>query len=81
MLKYYKVEFYRGIEGLGPFAHVLAHTADDAAILAKAQRILSGHRDLEIEHVWAIEDPKAIAKLGPQATIGLPRIIDFESVA
>jgi hypothetical protein len=80
MLKCFKVEFYRGIEGLGPFVHVLASYADDAAILAKAQRILSGHRDHVIEHVFTVADPAVLKKLEPMMKVGLPRILDIEAV-
>lgn len=47
----YNVEFYIGIEGVGPFAQILAFTAEQATILAQAERIKKG-LDYRVEHVW-----------------------------
>jgi hypothetical protein len=80
MLNYYKVEFLNGHPGLGPFIHVLAHNADDAAILAKAARLLSGQRDHVIEHVWAIKDSALLKKVKALAEVPMPRIFDIDAL-
>jgi len=78
MLKCFQVEFFRGIEGLGPFAYVAAFEANDAMVLAKAQRILSGHRDTEVECVREVLSKELLARIG---SLGfLPHILDIEAV-
>lgn len=81
MLQYFKVEFFRGVPGFGPFVHVLANHSDDAAILAKAQRIATGNEDHAIEHVWQVKDEALLEKVKPLASVGLPRIFDIDSVS
>lgn len=53
--KNYKVEFYVGVPGKGPFIFVTAMSATEARILAQAERIRDG-LDYEVEHVWEISD-------------------------
>ena len=51
--KNYKVEFYVGEPGKGPFVYVTAMNANEARILAQAERIRDG-LDYRVEHVWEI---------------------------
>ena len=80
MLIYYKIEFYNGHPGLGPFCHVLARNASDAEVIAKAQRLLSGSTDTRIEHTWEVKDAALLEKIRPLAVTGLPRILDIDAV-
>lgn len=48
----YRVEFVLGVPGEGPFAEVSAFSAEQAKILAQAERIKRG-LDYQIEHVWS----------------------------
>lgn len=76
MLQYFEIEFYRGVAPFGATTHVLAGDGDDAAILAKAQRIQAGITDTVIEHVWTVRSEEQLAKVQHLAATGLPRIID-----
>lgn len=80
MLIYFKVEFFTGLEGVGPFCHVLARTSADAEVIAKAQRLLSGSTDARVEHVWKVTEPAILAKVQPLAATGLPRILDMDAI-
>ena len=75
MLQYFKIEFYRGVAPFGAITHVLARDGDDAAILAKAQRIEAGITDTVVEHVWSVRSAEELAKVQHLTTTGLPRII------
>lgn len=48
----YRVEFRLGEPGKGPFVDMLAFSAEQAKILAQAERIKAG-LDYEVEHVWS----------------------------
>lgn len=76
MLQYFKIEFYRGAAPFGAITHVLAHDGDDAAVLAKAQRIQAGITDTVVEHVWSVRGAEELAKVQHLCATGLPRIID-----
>lgn len=76
MLQYFKIEFYRGVEPFGSTTHVLARDGDDAAILAKAQRIEAGITDTVVEHIWEVRGAEQLAKVQHLSATGLPRIID-----
>lgn len=76
MLTYFKIEFYRGIAPLGAMTHVLAKDGDDAAILAKAQRIQAGITDTAVEHVWEVRAADKLEKVRHLAATGFARIID-----
>lgn len=79
MLKLFKVEFFRGVQGVGPFTYVVAKASGDAEILAKAQRILSGSDDYAVEHCWNVHDADLLAKVKHLTSTGLPHIVDIDS--
>lgn len=80
MLNVYKIEFYTGHPGLGPFCYVLARSSQDAEVLAKAQRLLSGSTDTRVEHAWQVKDAVLLAKIQTLAATGLPRILDLDAL-
>lgn len=80
MLSLFKVEFYAGHPGIGPFCHVLARKSQDAEVIAIAQRLLSGSTDTRVEHVWHVLDKEILAKMPPAAFTGLPRILDMDAI-
>jgi hypothetical protein len=80
MLIYFKVEFFTGIPGIGPFCHVLAHNGRDAEAIAKTQRLMSGSTDTRVEHIFEVKDKALLEKIRPLAATGLPRVLDMEAI-
>lgn len=75
MLDYFKVEFYTGRKGKGPFVHVVANDVNVAVVLAQAERIAQGNDDLRIEHVWTTPSPETFAKTAVYRLAGKSRVI------
>ena len=48
----FRVEFAQGESGKGPFMEVPAFSAEQAKILAQAERIKAG-LDYKVEHIWS----------------------------
>lgn len=75
MLTYFKVEFYTGFEGVGPFIHVVSKDPSEAVAVAKAERVEQGNLDLRIEHVWEEMAPETLAKMRPSLNSGEARVV------